>query len=269
MGLWGLARQLIGAGSRMPVLGSLVIGSYQARLPKTGWNLEHPFDRLHGVDTSGTVPDYMLIAGATAYGAAQPSIVCRALAAIPEPRSCHFVDLGCGKGRPLLVASGIFPTLTGVEISRALAQVARANAAAFGKAHPQHGRIDIIAGDALAYALPDQPLVIFLYNPFRFPLMARLVETVEASLRRRPRDLYIVYYNPVCAELFDASRLLERRYAAQLPYDAGEIGYGPEESDAVVIWQNRGNTHPLPVGSPNTPITIVSPDARAVVEAVA
>ena len=42
----------------------------------------------------------------------------------------------------------------------------------------------------------------------------------------------------------------------------GEIGYGPDESDAVVIWQNRGNPHPCPAGDPDAPVTIVTPGMR-------
>jgi len=268
MTLRRLLKRVIGVTSKVPVLGSIVIGSYQARLPKTGWNRQHPFDLLHGVDTSGSLPDYMLAPGATAYGAAQPSIIRRALAAIPAPQTCHFLDLGCGKGRPLLIATEFgFSAVTGVEFSAPLSRVAQSNAATYGKAHPERTRVEIVTGDALAYRLPESPLVIFLYNPFRQPLMEKLLANIEATLRQAPRDLYVVYYNPVCADLLDASSALERRYAAQLSYDPGEVGYGPDTSDALVIWQNRGNAHPRPDGIPDARVIVISPHSRVEVEA--
>jgi hypothetical protein len=61
----------------------------------------------------------------------------------------------------------------------------------------------------------------------------------------------------------DASPALERRYAAQIPYDPGELGYGPDTSEAVVVWQNRGNSHPLPRGQPDAAVDIVIPGLRA------
>jgi len=61
----------------------------------------------------------------------------------------------------------------------------------------------------------------------------------------------------------DASPALERRYAAQIAYDPGELGYGSDTSDAVVIWQNRGNSHPLPPGRPDAAVNIVIPGLRA------
>jgi len=100
--------------------------------------------------------------------------------------------------------------------------------------------------------------VIFLYNPFQRPLIAQLLGRIESSLQAISRELYIVYYNPVWADVFDASAALERRFAAQLPYDQSEIGYGPDEWDVVVVWQNRGNPHPCPPGTPTARVSIAA-----------
>ncbi len=265
MALRSLVNRMIRAATRVPVLGSIVVASYQVRLPTEGWSRQHPFDREHGVDTSGTLPDYMLVEGPTAYGSGQPSIIRTALAEIPDPHACHFVDLGCGKGRPLLVATEFgFSALTRVEFSPVLARVARSNAAVLSRAHPRRKPIEIITGDALAYRLPEEPLVIFLYNPFHEPLMAKLVDNIEASLRRQPRDLYLVHYKPVWAALLDGSGALERRHVLEQSYDPGELGFGPNVSDTVVIWHNRGNTRPRPAEMQDGIAAVASPhpDAR-------
>ncbi|WP_428490842.1 SAM-dependent methyltransferase [Rhodopila sp.] len=216
------------------------------------------------MQTSGMIPGRVLRSdGSNAYLAAQPSIIRRALNAIPDPADCHFLDLGCGKGRPLLVATEFgFAAITGVELSPTLSAIARRNAAVFVRAHPDRTPISVVTEDVLTHRLPQTNLVIFLYNPFHRPLIAQLLLDIEASIRATGRDIYIVYCNPAWADVLDASNALERCYAAQLAYEPAEIGYGPDRSDAVVIWQNRGNLHPPPPGNPAAPLTIVSPGTR-------
>lgn len=80
------------------------------------------------------------------------------------------------------------------------------------------------------HKLPAEKLVIFLYNPFHRPLIVQLLRRIEPSLQAISRELYIIYYKPVWADVFDASTALERRFAGQFPYDQSEIGYGPDVS---------------------------------------
>ncbi|WP_428540276.1 methyltransferase domain-containing protein [Rhodopila sp.] len=250
--------------AQMPPLGRALIGYYELKSSASGWTREHPYDRANGVQTSGFIPGRVLRSdGSNAYLGAQPSIVRRALTAIPDPADCHFLDLGCGKGRALLVATEFgFASITGVELSATLSAIARRNAAVFARTHPDRTPIHVVTGDALTHRLPQTNLVIFLYNPFHRPLMSQLLLNIEGSIRATGREIYIVYYNPTWADVLDASYALERRYAAQLAYDPVEIGYGPDQSDAVVIWQNRGNPQPHPPGDPTVAVTVVSPGIR-------
>lgn len=257
----------VARAAQAPLLRELLIALSQAAYaPIKEWRRTHPFDREHGVRTSGFVPGLLIDPDAqTCYAPAQPSVIRRALAAIPERSECAFVDVGCGKGRALFVASEFeFRRIIGVELSPPLARDARRNLARFAQRRPvAAARIEIVLGDALAYAWPDGPLVVFLYNTFTRPLVARLCSTLAASLREHPRDLYVVYDNPTWAEVFDAAGELERRYAAQLPYEPSELAYGPDGLDAVVIWQNRGNPHPKPPGRAEAPVVAVVPGVRA------
>jgi SAM-dependent methyltransferase len=254
------------AAARLKLLRPALIAHYQRGSLKGGWHNQHPYDRDNGVCTSGMVPGFLLHSRSTAYAAAQPSIIVKAIAAIPDPEACHFLDLGCGKGRPLLIAAKAgFRRVTGVEFSPTLAGVAKRNVDIFSGRHPGLAKIEIVAGDALAQELPPGKLVIFLYNPFDDVVTAQLIRIIEASLRDLYRDLFVIYYNPIYAALFDASSALERRFAAQIAYDPDEIGFGPDESDGVVIWQNRGSLHPRPGGDPSSPVIIVTPGWRAVV----
>jgi len=149
-----------------------------------------------------------------------------------------------------------FAAIVGVELSPTLARVARRNADVFSRLHPDRTPIVVVTGDALEHELPAEKLAIFLYNPFDRPLIAQLLRRIESSLPAIDRELYIVYYTPVWADVFDASTALERRFATQIPYDQSEIGYGPGESEVVVVWQNRGNPHPCPPGKRTARVAI-------------
>ena len=257
--------------ARLPPVRRALIAYFEAVSARDkGWKRAHPFDRAHGVQTSGMIPGYVLKPGdpwdapTTAYAAAQPSIIRAALATVPEPQRCHFYDLGCGKGRPLLIATEFgFASITGVELSPAVAAIARRNAAVFARSLPERTAVRIVTGDATAPCFPAQPLAIFLYNSFERALVERLLATLETSLRADPREVYFIYYNPTNADLLDASPEFERRYAAHLPYDASELGYGSATSDTVVVWQDRGNPHPRPAGNAEASVTVTQPGWRA------
>jgi SAM-dependent methyltransferase len=213
------------------------------------WERVHPFDLAHDTDTSGFVPAGDLAqlareaarAHALPYGGSQPSIIRTVLAAL-MPLDCFtFVDLGCGKGRPLLVASEFsFRGIVGVELSAPLAEIARHNAGTIARRFPHRTPIRVVLGDATRFPLPAGNLVLFLYNPFGDEAIAKVVEAVNAALTDAQRTIYVVYYNPVAGHRLDLSPGLRRRFAATLPYAADELGYGPDAEDPVVVWQGGG-----------------------------
>lgn len=235
---------LVSTFVRIPsVRGLLERFSSAQALYGTGWERIHPFDRAHGTDTSGVVSPESLPADearahAVCYAGSQPSLLRQALAECAPVDSFTFVDLGCGKGRALLVASEFpFRGILGVELSAPLAQIANRNAALIARRFPQRTAISVAVADASTFPLPSGNLLLFLYHPFGPELVARVVASVEAALASEHRSIYIVYCNPVAGHCLDASPMLNRRYARELPYAAEELGYGPDETDTVVIWQ--------------------------------
>ena len=218
----------------------------------SGWDRIHPFDRFHGTDTSGVVTATALpaheIARAYAvdYAGSQPSVLRSALAQLPKLASYTFLDLGCGKGRPLLVASEFsFREIIGVELSPPLAEVAQRNATIIANRFPTRTSVRIAVGDASNYPLPPGNLVIFLYNPFHAELIANVVAGVEAALASEDRSIYVIYYNPVSGHCFDASPQLRRHFAKMLPYGDEELGYGPDRDDPIVIWHGGITSRPI------------------------
>jgi SAM-dependent methyltransferase len=274
-------KRLVSAVGRLSLVSSFIRRPLVRRLLKnvpgakllygSGWDAVHPFDRSHGTHTSGFVSADQLAAqeaaGAHAvfYAGSQPSVLREALKVVPSLETCTFVDLGCGKGRPLLVASEFpFRDILGVELSRDLAEVAERNAAIIAERFPDRTAIRIALGDASNFPIPSGDVVLFLYHPFAAELVVKVVRAVEAALTAESRSIYIVYYNPVAAQCFDASSLLTRCFARQIPYAEEELGYGPDESDAVIIWQ--GGTAPPPLEAANARLVTVTSGFRVILE---
>ncbi|MCA8965807.1 MAG: class I SAM-dependent methyltransferase [Planctomycetes bacterium] len=163
--------------------------------------VDRAFDAAHGVDTGGVVPLHAM--GVTTpsarlavdYIASDPEEFEAAMTALAvDAERFTFVDVGCGKGRALILAARQpWRRLIGVEFSSSLCAVARTNLArAVGGAR----QVEVRCQDALEFELPDEPLVLFLYNPFERSLMKAFAARVAASLERSPRDIRVVYTNP-------------------------------------------------------------------------
>ncbi len=265
-------KHFVGAVGRLSVISTVVrrplVRGLLGKVPGahvlygSGWDRTHPFDLIHGTDTSGFVSAEELPqkeaarAHAVCYAGSQPSVLRLALAALPPVDSCTFLDLGCGKGRALLVASELpFRDILGVELSPHLAQIARRNAAIIAQRYPQRTGVRIAVADASTFPLPAGDLVLFLYHPFGAELVAKVVAGVEAALTTDRRSIYVVYYNPVAGHCFDASPLMRRRFARTLTYAVEERGYGPDAADPLVIWQ--GGAAPSPPAFPAANARIV------------
>ena len=232
----------------------------------TGWDRVHPFDVLNGTDTSGRVPleelsiDAAALEGAHLYGGSQPSVLRALLEKIPNPETFAFVDLGCGKGRPLFIATEFpFREVIGVELSPPLTAIAIRNAQIMSARYPERTAVSVVLGDATAFELPAGDVVLFLYNPFGESLIRKVVANVERALEDGTRRVFVVYYNPVFGTCFDESRRLSRRFAATLSYADDEVGYGPDNADPVIIW-GPGDGQMVP--GTEARIRVVTPEMR-------
>lgn len=153
------------------------------------------FDRRLGVETRLAVWRKRIFTNPDSvdYEAVNPLIFARAVPVVPRST---FIDLGCGKGRALILAHEAgFRDLIGVEISPKLAKATIRNLKKLNIA------AEIVAADAGAYCFPDRPIVVFLYNPFGEPTMRK----VTKHLREHNRA-YVIYVNPQHLSLFSGFR---------------------------------------------------------------
>jgi SAM-dependent methyltransferase len=169
------------------------------------------FDARNGTDTGGFEHIWKFHIRSdnarfgTHYRATSERDLTKAVNSLGEDvRGFTFVDLGCGKGKTLMVASRLgFRRVIGVEFASELAAIARANLVAVG--------IDnavVIEGDAAVFDFPDDSLVLYLYNPFSREVMNQVIENLGKS---RGAKMYVIYKNPTYADsVLDSSGFLQR-----------------------------------------------------------
>src|SRR5262249_19045498 len=122
---------------------------------------------------------------------------------VPFKEEDVFVDLGCGKGRILFeVAGRRLKKIVGVELSEPLCEVARSNLHRFLKAGGGRTPIDIQSCNVTAFD-PSEGTIFYMFNPFGLETMKSLLSNIRMSLLSHPREIRIVYNNPVHASYLD------------------------------------------------------------------
>jgi SAM-dependent methyltransferase len=150
------------------------------------------FDAEHGTNTSGicwwTNPRSENFARGIRYEPCSPELCRMAIECSGvDPKMFCFLDIGCGKGRPLIIASEYgFKDLLGVDYSARLCREAERNLKACGVE-----RFRIINSDATRFDYPTVDTLAFLYHPFENDVLA----TVLGKLRSATlgRELVIAY----------------------------------------------------------------------------
>jgi len=160
------------------------------------------YDWEHHVNTtSGTVAwrERLLGVFLSAYQPTEPAAFQEMMRALKINFSDYtFVDLGSGKGRTLLMASEYpFRRVIGVELLPELHQAAVHNISDYKSPTQLCSQVESVCSDASRFPLPDDPLLLYLFNPLPESSLQQVMLNLEDSLRRKPRDVGIVYHNPI------------------------------------------------------------------------
>ncbi|MBU1405641.1 MAG: class I SAM-dependent methyltransferase [Proteobacteria bacterium] len=137
----------------------------------------------------------------------------RLLDRVPLPPDSVLVDFGCGKGRVLLLAvlRGIGKAV-GIEFSPELCAIARNNIKIVEQATGSRLDITVVEGDVTQYEIEDDQNVFFLFNPFDDVVLEAVVKNIQKSLQRKPREIVVIYYNPVYSHILDNAFLPKNSY---------------------------------------------------------
>jgi SAM-dependent methyltransferase len=194
----------------------------------------HPFDQKHGVDTGGFLGGGRLAAAGgqnafhnAGYYGISPSRFQTAIERWNEYLPANgltgysFIDLGCGKGRALMLASEYpFREVIGIELNPDLASIAADNIKIWLQSNRSQCPIQVLAQDVAAFAFPQGPCAVYLYNPFGAPVVQQLISNIEQQFGARSGILDILYVNPVAADLFAQHPGFSLLWSGTLPLSA-------------------------------------------------
>ena len=186
-------------------------------------------EKKYGIQTTGADELKKLeakgidISHATIYMPASYDMLEAVLAEIKQYHLAGFLDIGSGKGRALCVAAHHgFKQVTGIDFSKELCAQAKENLERTKNAFPGFS-YKIINNDAFYYEIPTDVDCIFLFNPFDEMIMSGVIANIEISLKKSPRDLYIIYLNPLHKKQFIENGYKEIFYTRKLKYLEGSI----------------------------------------------
>ena len=173
------------------------------------------YDWDYRVDTTGATVgwrDRLIGMFLSSYEPTEPTAFREMLSSLQIPfEQFTFVDLGCGKGRTLLMASDFpFRRVVGVEILSELYRIAQQNIARYKAGSQTCFHVECVCADAREFPFPPEPIVVYLFNPLPEPGLAQVLSNLEASLANCPRQAYIVYHNPLLEHVLAGSKTLRK-----------------------------------------------------------
>lgn len=162
-------------------------------------NVSRRFDRSFGVDTAGSIQlQYLTINSPNAEHGTEavstsPKSFDWMLKVVTRPLDAYtFIDLGCGKGRTLILARAYgFHKAIGVEFAQELVEIASKNIVKITKKYP--GGASVVHRDASQFVFPDGPLVVYLYNPFGPEVFEKVIHSLVQQLSLTNNDCYVIY----------------------------------------------------------------------------
>ncbi|MEO6731624.1 MAG: class I SAM-dependent methyltransferase [Ferruginibacter sp.] len=193
-------------------------------------------EKKYGIDTTGadelkkTKASGVDISHATVYMPANYLLLEEVFAWLRSHRLNHFVDIGCGKGRAVCVAAhNGFRKVTGIDFSKEFCVNAIDNLQLTKASFPALD-FSIIHKDAVIAVIPPDADCIFFFNPFDQFIMSAVAKNILTSYKNNPRNIYIVYLNPLYKKEFLETGFEEIFYTCKMKY-----------MEAVILKKNAPN----------------------------
>ncbi len=207
-GIWGTVR------SFAEQFGLFVRDSFPDRKRSRFGDIDYDFD--FGVDTTwARLPLSVRLRELFAERLYQPTVPAEFHSVINEVPADFskfiFIDLGSGKGRALLMASEYaFREVIGVEVQPELHKIAQDNIARFNSSARKCNRISTFCMDAREFEFPEEPTVLYLFNPFPDYVLEVVLRKLQDSLQQHPREFYVIYNTPWEAQVFNRFGYLQK-----------------------------------------------------------
>lgn len=179
---------------------SKIISSYLQILKKRGIKSlfneikdNYFFDFFHNVETQmreGKSNKYF-----HHYAPIYFSVLNEALSTFRNYEKLNFIDVGCGKGKGILIASNFnFKKIIGVEINKHVYKVCKQNLKNYNNTKNKKN-IQLVNGNALNYNVTDEN-IFFFFDPFSEKILNEFLKKIILSFKNRRRSIYLIYANP-------------------------------------------------------------------------
>jgi hypothetical protein len=174
------------------------------------------WDRKYGVDTSGQIDLIAIdVVGPnkdSGYSSVSTSPSAYAFLSAFFPanwKEFTFVDVGCGKGRVLmLAASQGFDTIIGIEFAPLICQIAEQNLVRFSGRRPAEW--SIVNADAITVDLPSgAPLLIYSFNPFKAEIWEKFLPVLLQANNAHKNPVCLVLSGTIPESLRAAAAVIE------------------------------------------------------------
>src|SRR6204780_3954760 len=164
------------------VLAEFVRDSTPERLRQRYGDAEYDWDhRVNATSAAVGWRNRLLGVFHSPYQPTEPALFYEMLEALAEESRSDFsgfvfIDLGSGKGRTLLMGSDYpFRRIVGVELLPALHEAAQENLSKYRGESQKCFALESICADACEFAFPLEPMVLYLFNPFRESGLRRVI----------------------------------------------------------------------------------------------
>ncbi|MGA8036153.1 MAG: class I SAM-dependent methyltransferase [Candidatus Acidiferrales bacterium] len=160
----------------------------------------HTFDRAYHVQTGGVIEltttsvDRSKLKYANVYAPVNAWALRKLLRKLALPESYRFADLGCGLGRPVILAAEYgFSKVTGVDFAPELCAKARENVVASKLNVEQKNTIEIVQGDVMDYCAQTDDDVFFMFRPFSWEFLQHVVAKIAERAVNQSRRVTVIY----------------------------------------------------------------------------
>lgn len=123
------------------------------------------------------------------------SVIKEAFNVIKNRKELILIDVGCGKGKVLLVASDFeFKKIIGIELSKKFLNTCKKNINNY-KELKKKKIIKLIHIDALKYKVTNEN-VFYFFDPFSEKILNKFLKKILLSYKYNKRKIYIIFANP-------------------------------------------------------------------------
>jgi SAM-dependent methyltransferase len=173
------------------------------------------YDWEYRVDTTGatiTWQSRLLGHFHSPYQPTEPALFREMLGSLTlDFREFTFIDIGSGKGRGLLMAADFpFRSILGIELLPELHRIAEENIRNYRSESQQCFQVECVCGDAQEFVFPLEPMVLYLFNPLPEAALIQFIANLENSLRENPRNVFLLYHNPLLEHVATQSAALKK-----------------------------------------------------------